>query len=526
MKTLTVGKIIKGKYFDSVTLMQISKHISNEKGVVDSSIVMGSDENKKILKSAKLYLSEFDAASDNDIIFAINGKENIVQTLIGKTDEIFSQFSKIKTNSKSSNIRTIEDAIHQMNDLNFAIISVAGKYAVEETKKALDHNLHVMLFSDNISINDEVMLKEYAKNKNLLVMGPDCGTAIINGVPLAFANAVNSGNIGIVAASGTGLQEVSSIISNLGSGISQAFGTGGRDVKKDVGGIMFLESLKFLIEDQQTEIIVLIAKPPHESVLKKIYLELEKTSKPVITCFLGQKLSFEEKENLLTKNIFSCERLDETANIATSLSMKKNINTDLNRCEHNNLSKVTNSSGKYLRGLFSGGTFVSEAQIVFSQEWTQESMKEKNWPIHSNVPLNNDEPARFKKLKNNLVSEGHTIIDLGEDEFTVGKPHPMIDFSTRIRRMKEEINNPEVALVLLDVVLGYGSNMNPAKELSEVIRESVNIKKIPVVLSVTGTNLDPQNRKETIVTLRSAGAIVANSNAEACKIAAQYFLNN
>ena len=382
---------------------------------------------------------------------------------------------------------------------------MTGRYAGEQAMQALKAGLNVMLFSDNVPLAQEIELKKFARAKGLLLMGPDCGTAIINGVPLAFANAVSRGDIGIVAAAGTGLQEVSSLISNQGAGISQAIGTGGRDVKKEVGGIMFLEGLKALIQDAATRVIVLISKPPHESVLRKIGEVLKGVRKPVIAVFLGA-----DEKTVQRYGMTPAATLEDAALMACGADpLVRASVTDVEADEG-----VGRGPGgpphwqQYIRGLFSGGTFCTEAQVIFRDLGVRH--------VYSNVPL-----PPFVTLRNVWKSQQHTLIDLGEDVFTVGRPHPMIDYSLRNRRIVEEARDPETALILLDVVLGYGANMDPAGELAPVIREAQAKRPLVFACSVTGTPRDPQNRTKVVEGLEAAGARVFPSNAAASKFAAQ-----
>jgi succinyl-CoA synthetase alpha subunit len=376
--------------------------------------------------------------------------------------------------------------------------------------KALKRKLHVMLFSDNVPIEKELELKTYAKENNLLVMGPDSGTAIINGVPLAFANVVNRGDIGIVAASGTGLQEVTSIISNMGAGISQAIGTGGRDVKKDIGGIMFIESIKALNDDSETKVILLVSKPPHKDVLEKIGATVKGLKKPVIAVFIGA-----DPETVKKYNVRPASSLEEGALFAAALSKGSDIDqisknlSDRDAELKDTAKKIAgklNKNQKYLRALFTGGTFCSETQILLN------NILDK---VYSNAPT-----GKSEKLSDSWKSEKHTIVDLGEDEFTVGKPHPMIDFSTRNERIIDEVNDPETAVILLDNVLGYGSNLTPLPDFLPTLEKANQILKekkiyIPMICSVTGTDKDPQSRTVMVNALEKAGLIIVDSNAAA-----------
>lgn len=286
------GKIKRGEYFDSVTLMIVAKQINEIAGITDAAVVMNTAENRSILESSGLLISEFDDAKASDLLICVNAEnDEIAEKAMLQVDEVLEKVRHEISDTEDFLPKSLETALKSLPDANLVLISVAGKYAAREAMKALKKGLHVMIFSDNVSLEDEIRLKKYAQEKDLLVMGPDCGTAIINGVPLAFANVVNRGNIGIVAASGTGLQEISSVISNNGAGISQAIGTGGRDVKKEVGGIMFLAALEALNRDKNTEIIVLVSKPPAKKVIEKILKKVENTHKPVVAIFLGDRKS-------------------------------------------------------------------------------------------------------------------------------------------------------------------------------------------------------------------------------------------
>ncbi|MFC1521589.1 acyl-CoA synthetase FdrA [Elusimicrobiota bacterium] len=503
------GLIKKGEYFDSVTLMRIGKELSQIKGVQDAAVVMATRENKAILAASGLYQAQYDRTSDADLIISVKaGSPSILDSIIKKAQENLAK-SRKKTESSVQDHKptNIDSAVDCLPGANLALISVAGKYASGQAMKALQKGLHVMLFSDNIPMEKEIELKKFATKKGLLVMGPDCGTAIINSVPLAFSNAVSRGNIGIVAASGTGLQEITSIISNEGAGISQAIGTGGRDVKKDVGGITFIDSIRALSKDPSTKILVLASKPPHETVIRKILSETRKTKKPVVAVFLGAK-----NGTLKGKNIHEAMTFEEAALKAVALFNEddpKRVNSDITQRDADLKKEISvklkryRLKGKYLRGLYSGGTFCAEAQVILGN-----ALKE----IHSNAPL-----GKSRKLVNSLKSIGHAIIDLGEDEFTAGRPHPMIDFSLRNKRIIEEAADKDTKAILIDVVLGYGSNLNPGADIASAVEKAA--RKIPVIASVTGTENDPQIRSRVIKELRQSGAIVLPTNAAACRFA-------
>ncbi len=508
------GKIKRGEYFDSVTLMLVAKQINGIEGIADAAVVMNTEENRSILEFSGLLISDFDEAKASDLLICLKAEsEEVAEKAMLQVDEVLEKVRHAISDTEDFLPKSLETALCAMPDANLALISVAGKYAANEAMKALKLGLHVMIFSDNVPIEDEIWLKKFAQEKDLLLMGPDCGTAIINGVPLAFANVVNKGNIGMVAASGTGLQEISSIISNNGAGISQAIGTGGRDVKKEIGGIMFLAALEALNRDKNTEIIVLVSKPPAKEVLKKILEKVENIHKPVITIFLGadEKL-FEGSRAIPAKT------LEEAALIAVSLAQKKDINSfqEMFEKRYKGVKEIAQKEAKtkireqkYLRGLFCGGTLCEEALIIF---------KEQIGDVYSNM----SSKEKFQ-LKDSMTSYMNTVIDMGGDEFTVGRPHPMIDFSLRNRRILKEAEDPEVAVILFDVVLGYGSNMEPAQELVPVIMQAAKSavktgRDISFVCSITGTVHDPQDRKDVEKRLKEAGVHVMESNAAACEL--------
>ncbi len=499
------GIIKKGEYFDSVSLMLVAKDVNKLSAVLDSGVVMGTAENKSILKASGIYIDDFNEAKDSDLLIVIKAETDVAAT--NAIEEIGNLFKKLRSKQNSNqnfNPKSLSGAIKAMPEANLSIISVAGKYATVEALKALHNNMHVMLFSDNVSIDDEVKLKAIAIEKGLLVMGPDCGTAIINGVPLAFANVVNRGNIGIVAASGTGLQEVSSVISNEGAGISQAIGTGGRDVKKEIGGLMFIEAMKALNNDDTTKIIVLVSKPPHPDVQQKIANEIAKIKKPIVAILIGG-----DPEMLKKAGAITASTLNEAGILAAALSKGENlveIEKGLQKRQENIKTKALQIAatlkGKYVRGLYSGGTLCDETQLI---------LKDTVGFVYSNTPLN----PNFK-LADVWKSKENTIIDLGDDDFTVGRPHPMIDFSLRKKKIIEEAKDSETAIILLDVVLGYGSNMDPAAELVPSIIDALKIApNLKIICSITGTENDPQNKAFVKNSLEKAGAIVMSSNAEA-----------
>ncbi|MBZ5538630.1 MAG: acyl-CoA synthetase FdrA [Acidobacteriia bacterium] len=499
---IVLGQLRKGAYFDSITLMQCGKEITAMPGIADAAVVMGTKSNKAILHSSGLLVPEFTGAGDTDLLIAIKGESaKAAETALGSVDGLLKRPVQKTRSGGEPHPVSLERALEVLPGANLALISVAGRYAGNEAMRALEHGLQVMIFSDNVSLKEEIRLKKYARKRGLLVMGPDCGTAIINGVPLAFANVVDRGNIGIVAAAGTGLQEVSCIISNSGAGVSQAIGTGGREVKREVGGIMFVEAVKALADDANTRVILLISKPPDKEVLARITRVIKGIHKPVVTLLIGAKTKDGGPSTLeeAALTAVAMSRGEETHHLRQQIAARDAKILETAKRE----SQERMKGQKYVRGLFSGGTFCAEAQILFREMISN---------VYSNAPTGASRP-----LKESLKSQKNSVIDLGEDEFTVGRPHPMIDYSLRNRRILEEAADPETAVILLDVVLGHGSHPDPASELSPIIREVS--KQVTVVCSITGTDRDPQNRGAVERRLKGAGAIVMPSNAAACKLA-------
>lgn len=507
----TLGTLVHGKYFDSVKLMLVSKELRKQDGVQDAVAIMATPENKAILKATDMLLSEFETAPENAICIAVKADSEEVcrsamETVKGWLDQGLPGAQEQA--GEDYQPRSLKSAVKAFPEANLALISVAGRYAGAEAKKALDQGLHVMLFSDNVSVQTEKQLKAYAISKNLLLMGPDCGTAIINGIPLAFANAVRRGKIGIVSASGTGLQEVSCIIHNNGEGVSQAFGTGGRDGKNEIGGSMLLFCLEYLINDPATVVIVLISKVPDAEVADRLWNLIRTSSKPVVVNFLKD---FAPPD---LANVIMTQTLAETAFKACRLVQENNkseqngqdISVETLFRNRSLVTLPTSPGRKFLRGLFSGGTLCYEAQNIYHHKLEGYA--------YSNAPLD----AKYK-LKDVWQSAEDTIIDLGTDEFTVGRPHPMIDFSLRLKKLEEESRDETVAVILLDVVLGYGAHPSPHLELSPVITKIKKNTDIVIICSVVGTDSDPQGRQTVIKALQDTGAIVTTTNAEACALA-------
>ena len=509
MKRLIIRK---DSYYDSVFLMLISSDIKKMEGISEGVVAMGTEMNLDLLNDMGMSGPELQGATANDLIIAVEAAdEQILEAAETTVDE---KLREKADDSGGSGWRpgSAAAAYEAVPDSNMVIVSVPGQYAAREVRRALQADKHVMLFSDNVSLEDEVALKTLAKQRGLLMMGADCGTAIINGMPLCFANVIPRGPVGIISAAGTGLQEVSTLVARAGSGVSQGIGTGGRDLKNgDVGGITTLMAADALAADSETKVITVISKPPAPAVADTVIAALKKAGKPVVVHLIGLT-----PEKRVDGNIHYASNLEEVARMASALAAGESYNPRVFDAGDDAIDAIVvretegiSSQQKYLRGYFTGGTLTDEAVFLLDAELGG---------IHSLSPV---DPAN--QLTDPQKSEAHTIVDLGEDVFTVGRPHPMIDPSIRTERMDAEASDQEVAAVLLDCVIGYGSHADPAGALVPAItRMKAAAQKrggyLAVVASVTGTEGDIQNLSAQRKTLESAGAVVMPSNHQAAQL--------
>lgn len=498
-KTMSLYTVIqKNNYQDSINLMLLTNSVNEIEGVEQSQVMMATDANKDIFKSSGLYTDELEEASANDLAIVVETEdESVVDTVTEEVDEFLSDLSSSKEESGVSSVENWNDALDAMPDANLALISIPGSYATDEMDKALDSGLHVFSFSDNVPLEDEIRLKEKAHEKGLLVMGPDSGTGIISGVPLAFTNVINPGNIGIVAASGTGIQETTTIINRLGNGVVHAIGTGGRDLKEGVDARTMIDSAVALDRHDPTDVILVISKPPAKEVRDEVMKVLQSLSKPVVAIFLG------EKPTEHVGNVSLAYTLEEAAKMTVDLAngeeIKANYTEEIEHEVENTLPE-----GKTVKGLYSGGTLASEAATMIAD-------------VLELGEIENEEGYL-------LNTNGFEVMDLGDDVYTQGKPHPMIDPGVRIDELQNAIDDETTGVILLDVVLGYGSHQDMAGALIPSIQEALDNAKesgreLHVVATVVGTENDPQNYQDAIKALEDIGIIVETSNARAVRLA-------
>jgi FdrA protein len=489
----TIGCLVRpDTYRDSVELMRVAAEIEKLPGVSRAALMMATPANRELLSGARLLDAKGAAAGPNDLVVAVAAANpEAADRALAEAARLLDEQAAVSApaGDRPSPL-SISDAVAELPRANLAIISTPGAYATAEALKAIKRGLHVFIFSDNVPIADEVELKRLAAKKKLLVMGPDCGTAILEGVPLGFANAVRRGRIGLVGASGTGLQQVSCLIDRLGEGCSQVIGVGGHDLDERVGGLMMQAGIERLAADPGTRVIVLVSKPPAPAVARRVLEVARKSGKPIVVNFLGG-----DPAAIRAAGATPATTLEDAARAAVALCRGKGTGAKAptltpklaaaGRAKARRFSK----SQRLVCGLYSGGTLCQEASLILSG------------------------------------GAKYTTIDLGDDEFTVGRPHPMIDFRLRNERIVTAAKDAETAVILLDVVLGYGAHPDPAGALVPAIEAATRAaaktgRSLAVVASVCGTPTDPQGLAGQEKQLAAAGVLLAPSNAQAARLAA------
>ncbi len=502
--------IRKNQYYDSVFLMGVNKRLTDIPGVQQAAVLMASENNKGLLADIGIQDALIDAARPNDLIVAvIADSQQIVDKALGDSDLALQALAE---SAPVTVWRTFEDGLAQKPHANLAVISIPGEYAAREAQKAIDAGLNVFIFSSNVTIEEELALKRKASLKKLLVMGPDCGTSLIGGVGIGFANAVRQGNVGVVGASGTGLQEFTSQVHNAGLGISHAIGTGTRDVSDEIGGITTFAALDALETDAGTQVIAFVSKPPGKKMFARLLERLQRSPKPIVCCFLGA-----DRIPAASKRLHFATTIDEAVLQSTQVVgggtgrwALSHTPEELARCERERTA--WSPEQRYIRGIFAGGTFCYQAQQL---------LRDAGLEVYSNAPLD----ARFM-LPHPHQSQAHTLLDMGDEYYTLGKPHPIIDGSLRKIRVKEESQDPQVAVILLDFILGYNASMDPVGELLDAIIQSKQVARergahLSVVASVCGTENDPQDLNLQTSMLTEQGVMVFNSNARAALFCAR-----
>lgn len=470
-------------YRDSVALMRVAEALRALPGVREAAALMGTPANHELLDAAGLVTPEAKAAGPSDLLLAVRAdSEAAAEAALAAADRLLEP-ARAPLAAGHGLPRTLDSARRHSPDANLVAISVPGAYAAAEARRALRQGLHVFLFSDHVPIADEVALKRRAVAQRLLCMGPDCGTAYLGGVGLGFANVVPHGRIGCVAASGTGLQAVASRLAALGEGLSHGIGVGGRDLSAEVGGLMTRFALDVLAGDPATALVVLVSKPPAPSVLPALETALAALGKPAVVCCLGAARRPGPGQWV--------ETLEDAAEAAVAILHGRPWTPRAFTAPPAIRARLPRA-GSGLLGLYAGGTLAAEARLV---------------------------------LTGLLGSLPGPVLDLGADEYTAGRPHPMLDPEPRAARVRAAGRDPAAGVILVDLVLGRGAHPDPAAPLAAAVRDAraaaaADGRALTVVASVVGTDADPQGFGRQVAALDAAGCEVLPSNAQAARFAA------
>jgi len=525
-----------GAYADSVTLMQISAKARAVAGVQAALVAMGTDLNLGLLTGLGFAVPG-DAGPDdtgpNDLLIAIRAddSDSLAAALAVVDEALQARPADQVSNSAEQPPRTTISAARQRGS-GLALISVPGPYAFAEAMDALDSDCDVMIFSDNVPVEQEILLKDIAAQRGLLVMGPDCGTAIVAGVGLGFSHTVPPGTIGLVAASGTGAQQVVCLLDAAGAGVSAVLGVGGRDLSAAVGGRSARAALAALDEDPATELIVLLSKPPAAGVAADLRAYADTLATPVQFAMIGpgQPDLTEAAEAALraTGQPVPTWPYWPAAGLPTIPAPGADSRSYRPGGGSHRPGTDQPPTGGALRGLFAGGTLCDEAMVIAAA---------RLGPIYSNIPL---QPEWLLDPRSSAA--GHTMIDFGDDQLTAGRPHPMIDQTLRLDQLAIEAADPDTGVLMLDVVLGHGAHSDPAAELAPAIAAAsadraaragdpararqgsdapTAAPDLTFVVSLIGTRSDPQGLADQARALSAAGAHVFASNAQAARFACE-----
>jgi FdrA protein len=470
-----MGLLRRGAYADSIALMQIAEELRRLPGIATAALLMATAANLATLAEADLLPPEAEGAAAEDIVLAVRADDVASgRVALARAEALLARPAAGEPAHAEVPPRSLVSAARRTAGANLAVIGVPGAHAVAEAHQALSAGLHVFLFSDGVAVAAERALKRRARARGLLVMGPECGTSIVNGVGLGFANRVRRGAVGLVGASGTGLQEVTSLIHRFGGGVSHAIGTGGRDLHADVGGITTRQAIELLARDAGTRALVLVSKPAADGVAREVLAAVGAAGKPAIACLLGWRGEAPAGVRLV-------ESLEEAAVAAVEA-----LGLAPRALEPPKLGSRGRAWGPVL-GLFTGGTLCDEARRV-------------------------------------VGAAAHSFIDFGTDEYTRGRPHPMIDPALRSAALARAGDDAGVGVLLLDLVLGSCAHPDPAAAAGAAIREARaraerHGRPLAVVAHVVGTEDDPQGLAAQEDALRGLDVIVCASNRLAAQTA-------
>jgi len=531
--------LVKHNYYrDSLELLRLSDEIKRYPGIMEASLVMGTKTNKDILIKLGFPINQIAKAESSDMIIALRAKDDgLLLATVPNIEAILRGTGGERTieldHSSSNESYDLESVLGSVKDINIALISVPGEYVKDLAFKLIDEGIHQQIFSDHVPMDDELQIKRYAVKNHVLILGPGAGTSIINGNGIGFSNAVTAGPVAIVAAAGTGLQEVSTLLDHCGIGVRHGLGVGGNDPKANIGGLMMSEALKLLDDCEGIEVINIVSKPPSASVQQKIIDHATKHGKKkYVMTFIGSsetskniegektrraKRLTNQSKKITISNTLTSSVLATAKHIANMNSSELSVDPiyvpieDLKRLVMTERKKITNEQ-KYLRALYTGGTFAYETQVILNGLAIG--------PLYSNAPL-----IKAQLLQDPMKSFKNSIIDLGEEEFTKGRAHPMIDPTIRKLRIVEEASYDDVAVIVLDFVLGYGSNSDPVGSIIDEIKKAKLMaekakRHLSVIAHVCGTRRDPQGYDRSLTRLKNAGVPVLPTNAFAAIAAA------
>ena len=504
--------VMRNCYMDSILILSVSREMMKLPGVHKAVVVMATDMNKTVVDEFGGMTDDVNGACANDLLLSLDCDDaSAVAAAEAKVKEIASGKSDGDKQESSVEYRTIKAAKTALPEADICIISLPGEYALDEAKTAIANGMNLFIFSD-MEEDEELEIKQLAHEKGLFVMGPGAGTAVINNISLGLMSKARPGRVGIVAASGSGLQEVAVLVHNYGEGISQAIGTGGHDLSAGVGGIMFLQGIDYLANDPGTDVIVLVSKPPHPDVARKIYAALPK-NKPVVIFFLGG-----DAAEIKSAGAYAPRTLEETAQMAVALARgEKPAERDVVADDRKTLAPAAaaekaklGAEQKYMRGLFCGGTHSEEA-VTLLQEFVAN--------MHSNIKF-----GKVALLEDRYQSLENSLVDMGDEVFTKGRPHPVMDPSILVERMIQEARDPSVGVILFDLLYGHAIHKDPVGAIEDALKEIRRIeaqegRHICVIASLCGTDIEPQNVAQQAERLREYGVIIEPSNAKAALLA-------
>jgi len=494
----------KGTYHDSAFLMRLARD-ARAKGVSEAVVLMATPMNRRLLVDAGFAEAAVPDATPMDVVVALRGESDAAldaaEKLVWSGLEGGGTGETKGVGAAEEHAATFGEAFAAHPEVNLASVAVPGPYAAFVARRAIEAGRHVFLFSNNVPIEDEIELKKLAIERGLLVMGPDCGTAVVAGVGLGFANRVPRGRVGIVGASGTGIQEICCALARTGEGVSHAIGTGSRDLSREVGGATTALGLRLLADDEGTKAVVLVAKHPHPEVAARLDEIAMDLGKPVVVRYLGEDRRPEYRGATYALS------LDEAAALATAIVRGDPLSHVAPMVGLADALRDAEPVEGRLVGLFGGGSLAAEARVVLRR-----------------CGIDAVEPERPLVPGKPVVGTAHLVVDTGDEVYTAGRPHPMIDQTVRCALIRAAGADASVGVLLLDLVLGDGSHPDPAPEIAAAIADARAARKRPltVVCSVCGTDADPQNASRQAAILREAGVHVQQTAARAATLAAAY----